>query len=177
MDKITLRKLVKSDKGMIFEWISNPELRRFTGTTGKPNKTTHNKWFLKKMNSKDPLFVIEADSLPVGLIGTNVLDIENKNAEIFVYIGDASNRKKGIGKNAVGLFLKILFDQYNIHKVYCRIFSFNHASIKMFKSLGFIQEGCLKEQVFIKEDSSFYDLYLFGIVRGVDDEKNNDFGG
>lgn len=109
----------------------------------------------------------------MGLIGTNSIDLENYNAEIYLYIGNNENRKKGVGTVAARLFIDFLCKNYRIHKFYCRVFSYNEASLNLFKRLGFKEEGRLKEQIYCNNDNRFYDLVYLGLIIGDNNEKEN----
>ena len=45
------------------------------------------------------------------------------------------------------LALKVLFDQFNYHRVWAHIVETNEASLNLFKHAGFEQEGILRESV------------------------------
>ena len=102
---VTIRELNQTDEKLIFHWMMDSELRDNIGTTKKPSLASHQIWFSNKINdSGNKTMIIEFDGMPVGLIGTNHIDRINKNAEIFLYIGDKSFKRKGIGYKSLILF-------------------------------------------------------------------------
>lgn len=172
METVFLRKIEERDKDLLFSWISNPSLRKMTGTRGMPNAKSHDVWFNNKINDKDNVIrVIQFGARSVGIIGTNSIDLQNRNAEIYLYVGDDQNRKRGIGASAVKQFMSCLFDNYGIHKIFCRIFSYNIASIRLFQKLGFKEEGRLKDHVYCLDEGKYYDLLFFGCFKSDYDEK------
>lgn len=160
-----LRDLKISDESLVFKWIKNDELRKMIGTRGKPTIDSHKVWFKNKLEMKNNIIrVIEIDSLSIGLIGTNYLDLNNFNAEIYLYIGEIDAKGNGYGTEAVNLFVNYLFENYNLRKVIVRIFSVNYPSIKLFEKCGFIFEGCQKSQVmFDGKKGEFCDLLWYAI--------------
>lgn len=160
---VVLRKLCKDDDSIIFEWISDPELRKMTGTRGVPNRDSHRIWFETKINdSKNLIRIITYNGIPVGIIGTNNINYIDKNADIYLYIGNTSFRKKGIAFDAICQIEDILTDVFTCHKITATIRSYNIPSINLFKKCGYICEGIQKEQVFY--DGKYFDRFLFGKI-------------
>lgn len=157
---VELRNLKVSDCDIIFNWIKNPELRKMTGTRGSIKYSTHLNWFEKKINdTRNIIKIIIYDSCPVGIVGTNEIDINNRNANIYIYIGSKEYRKKGIASKAIQLITEILFNEYDCHKIIAMIRSYNTASINLFEKCGFNCEGIQKDQVLY--NGVFYDRLLY----------------
>lgn len=160
---VKLRKLEKDDSKIIFEWISDPGLRKMIGTRGVPNCESHKKWFENKMNDKTNIIrVIIYEGIPVGIIGTNNINRADNNADIYIYIGNTFFRKKGIAHDALRQIEMILREIYSCHKITAMVRSYNIPSINMFKKSGFICEGVQKEQVIY--DGEYFDRLLFGKI-------------
>jgi len=162
---VVFRRICLEDKELIFRWISDSELRKMIGTRGTPNAKTHDIWFEAKLSDrKNEIFVIENNNKPIGIIGTNQIDMLNLNAEMHLYIGEKKERGKGIASVAVQNFVNYITAKYNLHKVTARIFSFNKPSIKLFEKCGFILEGIQKEQVLCSEEDVYADLLWYAII-------------
>lgn len=161
--KVALRELYESDVNIIYEWVQDDDLRRFTGTKKPDSYATHLKWFEKKIKDNNlPTLIILVDDTPVGLVGANNVCHENKNAEIYIYIGNKINRGVGTGRVAINLFVNKCFEEMKLHKVTSRVFSYNRKSIKLFENCGFLQEGIQVDQISV--DGQFYDLLWYGKV-------------
>ena len=160
---IELRKLSPDDCNIIFSWISNPELRKMTGTRGIPNYERHINWFETKLSDgKNLIKMITYDQIPVGIIGTNEINTTDNNASIYLYIGNQLYRKKGIAFNAINQIIELLVKNFNCHKVTATIRSYNLPSINLFIKCGFVCEGIQKEQIMY--DGKYYDRLLFGKI-------------
>lgn len=160
---VTLRRLENADEAVIFDWISDPELRKMTGTRGIPDQNSHRKWFNTKLNDKDNYtLIIQVDGVPVGLIGTNEINHLDQNANIYLYLGDSKFRNRGIGTVALQMFSELLLSECKCHKIIAFIRSYNTPSIRLFMKNGFICEGVQKEQVCY--NGMFYDRLLFGKI-------------
>ena len=162
---VSFRKLKDEDNQLVFEWINNEYLRMMIGTRGNPSISTHKEWFDRKKNDANNVTkIIEYNGIAIGIIGTNVFDLYNGCAEIFLYIGNSLYKQKGIGSMSLTNFCNELFNQH-IHKIYARIFSFNKISISCFEKVGFVLEGIQREQVKIPlYDNNYHDLLWYGLL-------------
>ena len=160
---VELRKLCEGDCSLIFAWISDPELRKMTGTRGEPNKESHINWFHQKLIDKNNvIYMMVFDGEPVGIIGTNEINTRDNNANIYLYVGNNSYRKKGIAFQAINQLIDILVAEYHCHKITATIRSYNEPSINLFTKCGFVCEGRQIDQ--IRYDGKYYDRLLFGKI-------------
>ena len=81
-------------------------------------------------------------------MGLSHIDKINKTAEIFVVIGEDDYRGKGIGRQAVQWIVDFGFKQLKLHKIALAVFAENLVAVKLYKSLGFKQEGTLKDDAY-----------------------------
>ncbi|MCM1232789.1 MAG: GNAT family N-acetyltransferase [Ruminococcus flavefaciens] len=146
--------------------MSNPELRKMTGTRGIPTREGHHHWFLNRVNDEDNItYVIICNQKPVGIIGTIDYDKVFLNAGIYLYLGNVKDRSKGIGQTAIKMFSEFLFHECGLHKINAWIFSYNKKSMYAFEKCGYRLEGVQKEQVFVcDEEKKYYDKLLYGLI-------------
>jgi RimJ/RimL family protein N-acetyltransferase len=71
-----------------------------------------------------------------------------RNAEIGVFIGEAADRGKGLGGEALSLLLSYGFSLLNLHNILLHVHADNEAAIKCYKKLGFRDCGRRTEAVF-----------------------------
>ena len=74
----------------------------------------------------------------------------------------SAHHLKGYAKDAVKTLLRYYFEERRYHRATAKVYSFNQNSIQLQESLGFKQEGCLREAVFTKGQR--YDTLLFGMT-------------
>lgn len=104
----------------------------------------HFVWYLKKLNDKESLFLIGIfNNKAFGMVRfDHILNSDN----YFVSINLKPNmRGKGLSKNFLALSLNC-FSNLNKTKLYAEIRNNNTKSIKIFKSVGFVE---------IKKDDQF----------------------
>ena len=71
-------------------------------------------------------------------------------------------RNKGYAKAAVKILLEYAFNEKRLNKCSVDCIDCNNASISLWKSLGFQQEGIVREEFFF--NGAFHDRLLFGLT-------------
>ncbi|MBO0657268.1 GNAT family N-acetyltransferase [Streptomyces triculaminicus] len=97
----------------------------------------------------------------VGAVGSHHADPRMGWFEYGVTIG-AEHRRKGYAAEAVVLLLRFMFAERRYHKCEARIFAHNEASLELHRRLGFVEEGRLRDHVFLA--SRHHDLVMMGIL-------------
>ncbi|WP_436938452.1 UDP-4-amino-4,6-dideoxy-N-acetyl-beta-L-altrosamine N-acetyltransferase [Staphylococcus xylosus] len=162
-NKVSLRALRNEDEKLILKWKSNEELREMVGTVYPISELEHKQWFENKMVEKNNKnFVIEYNNQAKGLLGFNQIDWINRNAEIFIFIGEASQQRMGIGKQAMEQLIDISRNNLNLHMLYLNVFSYNYGAIKMYEKIGFSIDGRLRECKFSK--GKYYDTIIMSKI-------------
>ena len=91
---------------------------------------------------------------------TNISKV-NQNAEIFIAIGEDNYHGKGIGKIALNWIIDYGFSKLNLHKINLSVYEYNPRAIRLYQSLGFINEGEMQDEVFF--DGKFHKLLLMAL--------------
>lgn len=92
------------------------------------------------------------------------MDLRNLKAQWGgTLIGDKEYLGKGYGKESASLMLRFLFNEYPINKCYAYCIEDHPATIKLFTSLGFTQDGILRKDVY--KHGAYQNVLLFSILR------------
>ncbi|MFC3748197.1 GNAT family N-acetyltransferase [Paenibacillus sp. GCM10012306] len=169
---VNLRALNIKDSNQILEWVNNPELKYLIGTTYPVSEIEHEIWFQNKLTDKlNKIFGIQEQSCNVliGIIGLNNIDFINRNAELYVYIGDEKYWGKRLGSDAIETLVRFAFNELNLHRISLFVFSYNTRAIKAYQKVGFVTEGIMKESLF--KSGKYYDKVLMAILN--DKQDNN----
>ncbi|HET6900811.1 MAG TPA: GNAT family protein, partial [Vicinamibacteria bacterium] len=100
------------------------------------------------------------------LIGTcQLLHINrvHRTAELQIRIGDAAERGRGYGTEAVALLVGFAFKDLNLHRVSLQVFATNARAIHAYEKAGFVREGVLRQAAHV--DGGYVDLVVMGILR------------
>jgi [ribosomal protein S5]-alanine N-acetyltransferase len=103
------------------------------------------------------------DSQFIGEISLYDLNPKNRSAGVGYFTG-ADYRQQDYTKEGLWLLLNYLFKVVGLNKVMADTGAFNQASIALLKSLGFQQDGCLRQHQLL--DGMLYDQLLFSLLAG-----------
>ncbi|MDO5138711.1 MAG: GNAT family protein [Oscillospiraceae bacterium] len=161
---ITLRQFEEKDIPAKVRWVNDPRNNTYLHYDLPLQEDKTLRWF-KSHNGENTRYdaVIEADSVPVGLIGLLGIDRKNKKAEYYILLGETEYKGKGIAKRASELLLDYAFSSLQLNKVYLYTEVENIAAQKLFERVGFIEEGRAREDLYSKE--RFVDRVMYGILR------------
>lgn len=166
---IRIRKHLEKDIPYRIKWLNNPKVNRFVGDEiGKGTNLTKEKaWFVNyKKSENKKFFTICDNSKPIGFMGLSNINKVNKNADVFIAIGEDDYRGKGIGKIAMEWIINYGFKKLKLHKISLGVIKDNTPAIKLYQSLGFIIEGEMKDEVFHKgKYYNFLSMAIFNIIK------------
>lgn len=104
------------------------------------------------------IFAIDVNGVAVGAIGLiTQTDIYKKTIELGYWIGE-KYWNKGILSSAVKEVVDYTFNNYDVNKIFAKVFSKNKASAKVLEKNGFVLEARLKNQIYKS------DVYLDELV-------------
>ncbi|MFJ4844411.1 MULTISPECIES: GNAT family N-acetyltransferase [unclassified Streptomyces] len=82
----------------------------------------------------------------------------------------ADHRRNGYATEAVVLLLRFMFAERRYHKCLAAVLAPNEASLALFRSLGFTEEGRLREHVFFA--GRHHDLVMMGMLADEFDRRH-----
>ncbi|TCO44183.1 GNAT family N-acetyltransferase [Actinocrispum wychmicini] len=97
----------------------------------------------------------------VGGISSNRADLRAGWFEYGIGIM-AGQQRKGYASEAVVLLLRFMFGERRYHKCTASVYAFNEASLALHGRLGFVEEGRLREHVFLA--GRHHDLVMMGML-------------
>ena len=165
--KIRLRPLRMDDLDHIMAWANDWEVTR-TLLMGRYPLTRENEkeWLESKLkaSSEETVFVIETrDGKYLG--GINLFRIQpiDRHAELGLVIGSKKDWGKGYARESMELLIRYGFETLNLHAIYLGVVSFHDRAIKLYRSLGFVEEGRLRHRVFL--EGSYHDMISMSLLR------------
>lgn len=162
--KITIRKFERDDIPNKVEWINNPENNQFLHYDIPIKIEKTQRWFDSNIGRTDRYdAVIEADGIPCGTIGLLNIDRKNSKAEYYIAMGETSLKGKGVSTKASKLIIEYGFNELGLNKIYLFTETENIAAQRLFEKVGFVKEGCIREDIFSR--SKFVDRYAYGICK------------
>jgi [ribosomal protein S5]-alanine N-acetyltransferase len=115
-------------------------------------------------SDQSKIFAIDVDGNAIGAIGLITQgDIYKKTVELGYWIGE-KYWNKGIISGAIKEVVDYTFDNYDIVKIFAKVFDKNAASAKALEKNGFILEARLKNQIY--KSGVFLDELVYSKFRG-----------
>lgn len=173
-EKVILRPFELEDIQSMLIILSDYELRKFTGSvcTDKDaysvdtqEETERTIQWYKTRNDQDDrldLAVVEkASNNIIGEVVFNEFD-ENANKVNFRILIGPDGRNKGLGSEAIALFIRHGFENLKLHKIELQVFSFNPRGEHVYIKNGFVLEGILRDD--FKYENTYIDSKLYSIL-------------
>jgi RimJ/RimL family protein N-acetyltransferase len=167
-DRIVLRPLEREHLARCVKWFNDPEVTQYLGMYLPMTEMAEEKWIEDTATDRTRVnFVIEAIegefSKPIGSTGLENINTKDHSATFGIAIGDKDYWSKGYGTEAARLLVNYGFEQLNLHRVNSFVIGFNDRSLNLHKSLGFTEEGRMRQAVY--RNGKYYDHVVAGILR------------
>lgn len=135
---LRLEKFKEENIKLTFDWIQDKEFRHLFLMNGEPDWENHVKYFETILkDKKQKVFAIFYDDSHIGNCGLK--NLEEKQAELWIYIGDNSYKSKGLGKKACEKLMEFGFKNLKLEKIYLHLANFNIIAQNLYKKLGFAE--------------------------------------
>lgn len=159
--RVRLALLQLDDLDIIHRWKSQVDISYITAKAIQhPSLDERKRRFQEGV---PPIFAIRrlSDQQLLGEISLYNLNPKNRSAGVGYFTGP-EYRRQGYTKEGMWLLLNYLFQVVGLNKVMADTGAFNYASIALLRSLGFRQEGCLRQHQLL--DGVLHDQLLFSVL-------------
>lgn len=153
---ISLKPFAEEHIKKTFEWVSDEELQKLFLITPPIIWETHQKHLKKIMGSEDQvIFTMDYNGAHIGNCGFKYLDFENKECELWLYIGEKSFWGKGIGSKVMELLIDYAFNVLEMNTIIVHASEYNLAVLNLNKKYGFEEVEMGKESLEIWGNKDF----------------------
>ncbi len=167
-ETIYLREYRMADLEALHRWRNIEEITRSVPLYLWPESLEQTRAFLEdQVNNVDPAnrkFAIctRANDRYVGHIGYEHLNLRHRNTELGIIIGEPNLFSRGIGTEAIKLFLGVCFEGLALHRVGLTVLRSNSRGIRCYEKCGFKEEGALRDWAY--SQGKWHDLVIMGIL-------------
>ena len=155
-----IRPMVHADLERVLAWRNHPDVRRYMYTQHEITLHEHLRWFERAMQDpKNSLLIFELNQQPQGFV--NFTEVGNGGVADWGFY-TAPDAPKGSGLQLGRAALNHAFSQLKLHKICGQALAGNSRSITFHQSLGFQQEGILRDQHF--DDERYHHVNCFGLL-------------
>jgi len=140
---LSLRKVIKTDEILLFDWINDPDVRKWSFNKNSITLDVHKIWFKQKFNDVNVLmWIFEVNSTPAGLVR-----LEKDNSEVVLnYLIASQSRGNGWASKMLKMAMNEVRSHWQSIKVLAYTFPENIASIKSLERAGFYLESSSNEK-------------------------------
>ena len=160
---LRFRPIAEADLPGLFRWRTDPGVAQFYGEPPKSAESLRE--YLEGNVNPVWRFIIESASGDVGHIQyyhDYPGDDFSWSAGIDIYIGEARDRERGVGTEAVRTMLQYLFESKGLHIVTIDPEVDNKRAIRCYERAGFRLDGVLRHHA--RERGQFLDTYFMSIL-------------
>jgi RimJ/RimL family protein N-acetyltransferase len=149
--RVIMRPLEHQDLDRSRTWVNDPEIAPLLLRVLPVSEIEQEHWFENICTLPDRyVWAVETDGQHIGNVGLYHVDLIHRRAEAWTLLGEPTQRGQGLGHEAMKLLLDYGFDGLGLNKIYLHVDEENIIAQKMYKKLGFIEEGKLQEEYFIQ---------------------------
>lgn len=173
-NKITLGPIQEDSLEQLRVWRNDPELRKYFREHKEISPSMQKKWFDKISEDANQFnFEIRSmqDNLLIGHCGIYAVNWVARTGEFGIYIGNGDFRNKGYGADALQTLIKYGFEDLNLNKIWCEVFS-NNTSIKTYQRVGFTHEGTMRQHYF--NEGKYWDSHILSMLKDEYTSIHND---
>lgn len=166
-EKIILDCVEEKHLPQLLEWRNDPENRKFYREYRVLTIEDKKKWYNDKILNDNSwqFFVVkprENKDKIIGTVGLTYINFLYRTAEFSITLGDREYRGKGYGSDMLKTIMKYGFNDLNLNRIWCEVYS-NNAAIEIYEKVGFVKEGTLRQNVF--KDGEYLDSTILSILK------------
>lgn len=161
-----MRRHARRNYPLYAKWYGDEEIWRLTSWTAAPMRRSavERMFESRESSTTDESFAIHRAGReePIGVISLTSISGANLSADFSVIVGEAEDRERGLGSEAIRILLRYAFGELGLNRVGLSVFDFNELARAAYEKLGFREEGRLRQA--IRRDGSFHDAILMRIL-------------
>lgn len=167
-EKVSLREMRADDLNLIHDWENRPELK-YLGNEHNTLTEGQIADFIARASgdiySDGQLrLMIESENLTVGCIDLFEFDAHNLRAGVGILIAESEHRKRGYAREALQLLTRYCFEVMHLKQLYCHIPVDNQASLQLFSTCGFEENGRCRN--WVRKGNQFLDAVFMQNLNG-----------
>jgi RimJ/RimL family protein N-acetyltransferase len=163
-----LRELARADLPLINRWRQDREVQDLlVGVFRMVGPEVDEQWFDAYLGARDRSIraaICETRSgAMVGMVYLLNIDWVARSTDLGICIGEKTAQGKGAGEFATAAMLDHAFTDMNLHRVALSVLADNERAIRLYRKIGFVEEGRSREAVF--KHGKYMDLIDMALLR------------
>lgn len=162
-EAFAIRPLAQADLALVLDWRNADRVRLNMYRTHVISADEHAAWFERLQHSpRDLAFVFECAGEPLGFLTFTAIDRAHGRAHWGFYLG-AEDAPRGMGTQLGIQAMDHAFGVLGLRKVIGEVLDFNGPSLRLFRRLGFVEEGLFKDEII--RDGQLHGVVRFALFR------------
>lgn len=160
-----LRMLEKKDIPYMLEWMHDPTINCFFRFDAESQTEESVNAFIEKSRidtTNQHFAVVDDNDIYQGTISLKNIDYDNEKAEYAVCFRKSA-QGKGYSSFATKKILRYAFKDLKLNRIYLNVLKKNERANAFYKKIGFVYEGCTKEDIIINGEKM--DLNWYGFLK------------
>ena len=145
-----LRALEPEDLELMYGWENDMQIWRVSGTVAPFSRHVLSRLIEEQQfdiyATRQMRLVIEHDGQAVGAVDIFEFDPHNRRAGVGIIV-DSQHRAQGLGYDALKALEQYARQTLHLHQLWCSITVDNEASLKLFRKVGYVECGLLREWI------------------------------
>jgi RimJ/RimL family protein N-acetyltransferase len=138
LNPVSLTPFSAANIDLTYKWVREKELQQLFLMRGEITWEGHQAYFERALkDSSQRIYAILYKKSHIGNCGFKNLKAETREGELWIYIGEASFRGQGLGRQATAQLLQMGFNEHGLESIYLHVADFNVAARRMYEGLGF----------------------------------------
>jgi len=166
LSPVTLRPLAETDVDSILTWVNRPEVvGNLAAFSGDPlTRDQELAWIRRTLASTDRVWSVVAadDGRYLGQVGIHQIHQRSRVGRLGLVIASRAEMGKGFGSAAVRAALDRAFGELALHKLWLMVFRSNDRGQRLYRRLGFVEEGILREEYF--HEGGWHDMVRMSML-------------
>jgi RimJ/RimL family protein N-acetyltransferase len=145
--RIILRAIESGDLPVLHNWFNDPDIAGALGGIHFPSSLSQQEKWFERIQSEDDtirLAVQNSEAQLVGYSGFWQIDWRDRRAEHALVVAKEFQGRK-YGRDIIMACARYAFEEMGLHRLEASVLVTNEASLKLYRSCGFQDEGSLRQ--------------------------------
>lgn len=164
--RLYLRAMEKSDADKIVTMRNDSRILNQLFSSKLIGIEQHLNWFKRSIINKeriDYIICLNTNDEVIGTVNFSEINYKDQKSEFGILIAP-EKWGNGYAYETSKRFIDYGFSELNLNKIYLNVFKDNKRALRLYKKVGFVEEGILKEEIF--RNGEFKDIVRMAIFRG-----------